>query len=52
MSAPNQQWEDWDRLVVMKALPPDTPFNESFDYSTLLKRRLREQDLEINQPRS
>ena len=50
MSAPNQQWEDWDRLVVMKALPPDTPFNESFDYSTLLKRRLREQDLEINQP--
>ena len=51
MSTPNQQWEDWDRLVVMKVLPPDTPFNESFDYSTLLKIKLREQDLEINQPR-
>ena len=57
MSAPNPQgkpgdpqWNAWDRPVVLKALPCDTPFNENFDYETLLKVELSKRDLEINQP--
>ena len=58
MSAPKSQgkpgdpqWEAWDRLHSMKKLSPDSPFNENFDYKTLLKKELRKQEREINQQR-
>ena len=58
MSAPKSQgkpgdpqWEAWDRLHSMKKLSPDSPFNENFDYKTLLKKELRNQERLINQQR-